>query len=186
MSEAENRNTTEVSRRGALAGLAGAAAAGVAALPAGAGGEVDPIYAVIKTHHQAMARESACYREVCRLEEALPKDRRTWYFSAWAESLPQGCTDAPEWIASQQNLKGAHDLRHDAIETLMTVEPTTLAGAIALLEYVGSSEYPDQRGAREPILFGVVDLNDERFPKVVWTFPAQLATTMRRLIGGQS
>jgi hypothetical protein len=49
MSEADNRNTTKVSRRGALAGLAGAAAAGMAALPAGAAA-VDPIFAVIAEH----------------------------------------------------------------------------------------------------------------------------------------
>jgi hypothetical protein len=185
MSQTENRDTTKVSRRGALAGLAGAAVAGVAALPAGAG-EVDPIFAVIKTHHQAMAHELACNEESERLRDLLPKDRRTWHYSAWQETPPEGCTDAPEWIEAQQNLRGAYDLRRDEVEALLTTEPTTLAGAIALLDYVGSPEYPMERGAREPILFGVVEFNDERFPKVVWTFPARLATTMRRLIGGQS
>lgn len=185
MAKAEKSTTTNLSRRGALAGLAGAAVAGVAALPAG-GTEVDPIFAVIKTHHQAMAHELACIRETCRLEEALPEDRCTWHLSAWDGTAPEGCTDAPEWIEAQQNLRWAYDLRHDEVEALLTTEPTTLAGALALLEYVGSPEYPMERGAREPILFGVVDLNDERFPEVVWTFPARLATTMRRLIGEQS
>jgi hypothetical protein len=50
---AEKPNTTSrLSRRDALAGLSVAAAAGVAALPAG-GAEVDPIFAMIELHRKA-------------------------------------------------------------------------------------------------------------------------------------
>jgi hypothetical protein len=92
------------------------------------------------------------------------------------------CTDAPEWIEAEQNLSEAYDLRFDAIEKLLTTEPTTLAGAVVLLEYVGSPEYPWERHARQPILFSLPSLNDEAIPEAAWTFPTRLAATMRRLI----
>jgi hypothetical protein len=81
-------------------------------------------------------------------------------------------------------LSEAYDLRHDAIEALLATEPTTLAGAIALLEYVGSDEYPGEPHASEcpPILFSLTEYNDDRLPEDAWTFPARLAATMRRLI----
>jgi hypothetical protein len=55
MSQAEKpNNTNHLSRRRALAGLSVAAAAGVAALPAGAAAEVDPIFAAIERYKAAV------------------------------------------------------------------------------------------------------------------------------------
>jgi hypothetical protein len=71
MSQADNRNTTNLSRRSALAGLAGAAAAGATALPAAALG-VDPIFAVIAEHRAAVeAWIKAIDAEAEELEDAM-------------------------------------------------------------------------------------------------------------------
>jgi hypothetical protein len=191
MSQADSPNTTSPSRRALLAGAPAVAVAALAAgtvvnglaITAARPSATDPIFAVIEAHHRAMAHETACNRAVDRAEEALPEDQTTWCFchsdDGWTP--PDGCTDAPEWIEVQQRMSEAYDLRFDAVETLLTAEPTTLAGAIALLEYVGSPEYPWERNARAPILFNVIDFNDQEVREAARTFPTRIAATMRKL-----
>jgi hypothetical protein len=139
---------------------------------------------VIKAHHQAMAHETACGQAVDRVEEVRPQAQMTWHFYESADQWtpPAGCTDPPEWIEVQQNMSEAYDLRFNAVETLLTAEPTTLAGAVALLEYVGSPEFLWGRGASEPLLFSVVHFIDQQIKDAARAFPARLAATMRRLI----
>jgi hypothetical protein len=187
MARADHANITSPSRRRVLAGISVAVAPAVASVDKSLGAIAlpdDPIFAAIKAHHHAVAHETACLEAEYRLAEALPENQMTWHFNdsddEWTP--PDGCTDAPEWIEVQQNISEAYDLRHDAIEALLTTEPTTLAGVVALLEYVGSPEYPWDRNACVPILFGVVDINDERVSDAAQAFPARLAATMRRLI----
>jgi len=191
--KADRPDTTLPTRRALLAGAPAVAAAALAAggavnilaMAAARPSEADPIFAVIRAHHDAMAHEVACLKTISQLDAVLPHSQSAWHFNYWegGERPPQGCADAPEWIEAQQGIGEAYALREDAIEALLTTEPKTLAGAIALLEYVGSPEYPEDRNAREPILFGVVENSDDRFPDVVWAFPARLAQTMRNLIG---
>jgi hypothetical protein len=141
MSQADSPNTTSPSRRALLAGAPAVAVAALAAgtvvnglaITAARPSATDPIFAVIEAHHRSMAHETACNRAVDRAEEALPEDQTTWCFchsdDGWTP--PEGCMDAPEWIEVQQRMSEAYDLRFDAVETLLTAEPTTLAGAIA-------------------------------------------------------
>jgi hypothetical protein len=187
MSQADSPNTTSPSRRAVLAGISVAAvplAAAVEKSTAGLSASVDPIFAVIEAHHQAMRNESACGHAVDCVEEVLPRDRMTWHFmnSADRRTPPDGCMDAPEWIEVQQGMSDAYARRREAIVALLTTEPTSLAGAIALLDYVGSPEYPwDRGGPADPILFGVIDSIDERIPVAALAFPRRIAATMRRL-----
>jgi hypothetical protein len=191
MSQADSPNTTSLSRRAVLAGISVAAAPMVAAVEKSAVGvaaSVDPIFGVIEAHHQAMRHETSCGQAVGRVEEALPEDRMTWHFmdSADRRTPPNGCADAPEWIKVQQDMSDAYARRHDAIVALLATEPTSLAGAIALLDYVGTPEYPwDSGGPADPILFGVIGVIgsiDERIAPAALAFPNRLAATMRRLI----
>jgi hypothetical protein len=187
MSQADSPNTTSPSRRAVLAGISVAAAPVAAAVDKSLGGVAltdDPIFAVIEDHHQSMRDESACGHAVDRVEEVLPRDRMTWHFmdSADRRTPPHGCTDAPEWVKVQQGMSDAYARRHEAIVALLTTEPTSVAGAIALLDYVGSPEYPwDRGGPADPILFGVIDSIDVRIPVAALAFPRRLAATMRRL-----
>ena len=161
MSQADSPNTMSPSRRTVLAGISVAVAPAVPAVDKSLGAVAlpdDPIFAVIKAHHQAMAHEINCVE---------------------AADVDVEAVDGAEEAEVQQRMHEAYDLHHDAIVTLLTTDPTTLAGAVALLEYVGSPEYPDEA---TPLLFNVIDVNDERIPSAVEAFPTRLAASIRRLI----
>jgi hypothetical protein len=161
------------------------ASAAIAAVPVVASPraiiEPDPIFPIIGAHDRAMAHESACSTAIGQLEEALPEDKRTWSLDYFGGGLtpPQGCADAPEWLQAQLNLKEAYARRREAIEALAATEPTSLAGAIALLGYVWSGEYPNE-GGEVPILSRFPGPGDNE--DIAKTFSTRLAATMRRLI----
>jgi hypothetical protein len=74
MSQADSRNTTNLSRRAALAGLSSAAVAlPVAAVALGAT-EADPIFALIEAHRKSLAAYLAAQERRNRLDRALPSD----------------------------------------------------------------------------------------------------------------
>jgi hypothetical protein len=111
MSQAEKSNSTSrLSRRTALAALAGTAAAGVSALPAGAAApiEPDPIYAALKRH------------------------RLAW------NDLNSQCSALADTAEAEAALDALHDAELEARNELS--EPTTIAGAAALLYYVSDME----------------------------------------------
>jgi hypothetical protein len=178
--------TTELSRRSALAGLSVAAAAGVAALPAGAAAAgaavalvaADPIHAVIAAHSEAVEHEMACHKASLALENSLPDDRTTWHhYVGHSETPPDGCADAPEWIASELAMLRAYECRSETVEALLTTAPTTLAGALDFLEYLGSPEFP---GSHESLMSSICqNYHDE-------DLLTNLVATMRGLIGEQS
>jgi hypothetical protein len=74
----------------------------------------------------------------------------------------------------------AYRRRHEAIVALLTTPPTTLAGAAALLAYLGTVEYPYEEGTEgaDPMLFTFSDIADERVQEAVLAFPATLAAAL--------
>ena len=139
---------TKLSRRSALAGISMFATTAVPAASARAAG-TDPIFAVIREHAAAMRAQSAHYDHIAELERSIPADRRTWSWSAAMQTPPVGCTHAPDHIAAQLAIGTAFDRRSDAFVALLTTAPRTLAGVAALLDHLGSDEYPDDAGRRQ-------------------------------------
>jgi hypothetical protein len=166
MSKAENANImSRLTRRTALAGLSAAAAAGVAALPAGGAAapiEPDPIFAVIAEHRAAV--------------EALV---RSLHLS--------GRLLGPEFDAAQVLTDEASTHADGYLRQVLTVQPTTLVGAVALLAHVGLPEFLDRsefKGEDETILSAPIHGDDEcPFKIAAKDFPTRLAETMRGLIG---
>jgi hypothetical protein len=184
MSQADSPNTTSPSRRTVLAGISVASIPFAVAVEKLLAANTDPAFAAIAAHHQAMRHETATGRAVDRVLEALPEDRTTWHFmdSPDRRTPPHDCADAPEWIKVQQDMSDAYARRYDAVVGLLTTEPTTIAGAVALLEHVGSPEFPwDEGDSHTPILFAVVGRIDERIAPAAHAFPSRLAAVIRRL-----
>jgi hypothetical protein len=182
MSQADSPNTTSPSRSTVLAGISVASIPFAVAVEKLLAANTDPAFAAIAAHHQAMRHETATGRAVDRVLDALPGDQTTWHFmhSPDRRTPPHDCADAPEWIKVQQDMSDAYARRYDAVVGLLTTEPTTLAGAVALLEHVGSPEFPWE-GAHTPILFAVVGRIDKRIAPAAHAFPSRLAAAMRRL-----
>jgi hypothetical protein len=119
MSQAEKMNTTNnLSRRAALTGLAGTAAAGAVALPAAVAPSepVDPIFGVIVEHTAAIV----AYVAACNISGSL-RD--------------------PEWRTAVAVTDEAMIRMNDRPVAILTTEPTTLAGFAALLDHLGKPEF---------------------------------------------
>jgi hypothetical protein len=171
-------NTTILSRRRALAALAAAAPAAAVnglAVAMAASSAPDPIFAVIVAHSEATKHEIVCHKTSSAMEKSLPDDRQTWHlYVGHNETPPDGCADAPEWIASQLAILGAYNRRDEAVEALLTTAPTTFAGALDFLDYLAAPEFP---GSHESLMNSIC----QRYDDV--NFLTNLAATMRRLIG---
>jgi hypothetical protein len=108
MTQADNRDTTKLSRRTALASLAGVAAAG--AIPAGAG-EADPIFAAIAAHRAAANAYAA--------DDAEDIDALMWAAQeALEDLLATAPTTLPGVVALLRHL-GEPDVGHDPDYTLL-------------------------------------------------------------------
>jgi hypothetical protein len=165
MSQAEKPNTMSLlSRRSALAGLSVAAAAGVAALPAAAT-EVDPIFGVIAAHQAAAVNWGRILRIYGKMRENDPNIKA----ARIEERTTAKATDACLW-----------DVLH--------VQPTSLEGIAALLDYLGQPAFFDPDFSTDTVLSAAADPGDMDCPfaRAVREFPARLAETVRSLIGGQS
>jgi hypothetical protein len=163
-------NTTKLSRRSALA-ISVAAAAGSAtaattsalganpifAAPlsaavttppaATAGGDADPILAIIKQHHEAERTVHRRIDEREKLEDELPEESRQtdmtrfygWHRYFNGSSLLGGRvveTDDPRWLAAERAVWEAEARSDRAVTALLNTQPTTLAGLAAMLRYV--------------------------------------------------
>ena len=100
------------------------------------------------------------------------------------------CTVPPEWIATEIAARDACADEDDALFELLTTEPTTLAGAIAALEYVASPKYPDNRRRKvnpcEIILIDASHSFDEELKEAAAQYPALIAAGLRKLSGVRS
>jgi hypothetical protein len=98
----------------------------------------DPVFAAIAAHREALDRYEAAVRDNLRLREMMAGGRVRPPMSGREERI--GETNLPEWIASERLMaKTASGAREQALQILAT-PPTTLAGAIELLGYLGELE----------------------------------------------
>jgi hypothetical protein len=103
----------------------------------------DPAFAAIATHREALDRYEAAVRDNFRLREMMAGGRVRPPMSGREERI--GETNLPEWIASERLMaKMASAAREQAMAILAT-PPTTLAGAIELLGYLGELEVRRRR-----------------------------------------
>ena len=133
------------SRRDLLAGAVTLVpAAGLAAMPALAAQEPDPIFAAIEAHKAAAARfEAAIDREI-QLERELPQDAQR--SRQWDDNLTLVATDDPRWIEAVKAYSETCNAVDELAWAFVENPPTTAAGAAALLAYVESADegwFPD-------------------------------------------
>jgi hypothetical protein len=129
-----------MNRRALVAGAASALPT-IAALPPAAAAltlEADPIFAAIEAHRQAYTAIVADLRRHSALEEELPQEKRQTFIHAHEEKIIE--TDDPRWIAAERALSDGWNVIEDAGCDLVNIEPTSVAGVVALLHYVADQE----------------------------------------------
>jgi hypothetical protein len=161
MIKATERPTTipvpQASRRALLMGFAAAATPMAPAL-ANAFSEapavdVDPIFDLIERH--AAACDAA--RVLCS-DDTHPSD--------------------PNYDAIRARFQEAYKTEHEALVALLTCQPTTLAGAIAVLEHVGQPDWVFGDDSEDTVLTDAYAREMEEAK----TFPAHLAVALRNII----
>ena len=115
---ADSQNTTP-SRRAVLAGAATLPALAVPSIVQ-ASNSPDPIFALIERHKTAYRREMECGRECFNTVDA-----------PWAPEY-----DAAVHAAAEAADQSATEASQDAAFALTEIQPTTIAGVVALIEYV--------------------------------------------------
>ena len=103
----------------------------------------DPIFAAIEAHRAAERRHKEAVAEADKIEgasmKATPGDYREGIAAEEAD---------PDWQKADAELAAASDATERLAHKLIDTEPTTLAGVIAVLEYV--DEYNDWSGRTFP------------------------------------
>ena len=107
----------------------------LAVLPAAAvaANEPDPIFAAIENHKKAWDAFSQSFDVLSRLERELQKDRRRSSVSVGDTGITD--SDDPRWIEAEQDQARLACAEIDAAILLISVPPTTLEGALALLRH---------------------------------------------------
>jgi hypothetical protein len=136
-------STMKPSRRALVASIAsGASIAAVAPAVAvtplsGAAAEPDPIFAAIDAHRRAERMFGVAVRNLSALEEALPGQSIFAVERVLAgRGSPAELDDLdPRMVEACQRKDQADDVAHQTAFALLTTQPKTVRGAIALLEY---------------------------------------------------
>jgi hypothetical protein len=184
-------NTKQFSRRRLLAGVPAVVATTVpvaATALSGFPAEPDPIFGLIAEHREAIRAESAAYRMQSDAEETIPREqRKSWSYRAGDEGPPEGCTDAPEWIAAMMAVMNACDRQCDAEVAVLTTPPATFAGVVALLEHVSLPSFPEEAEESDAsdgltILENAGVCYREDVSNAAEAFPAMIAAALRKLL----
>lgn len=114
------------------------------AVPALAAEATDPIFAAIDRHRRAYQEWMDSHGED-EIEDAVPSERRqsTYYGAVHGDPDWRVEGDDPRWIAHIETAIRCGDEHTDASIALVSFETISLAGAVALLEYVASLEAKD-------------------------------------------
>jgi hypothetical protein len=174
MSQATKSTTPIPSRRALLAGAPAVAAAALAAggavnivavamaRPSG----VDPIFAVIAEHRAIM---------------------RAWRDAFDMEEMTEHGT--PEREAACAAIDAECEREETAMHAVLTAQPTTIAGVVALLEHVGQREYlgvfdegEGEGEERQSVLTTWNEATDQGHRRTAQDFPLRLAATIRSLL----
>jgi hypothetical protein len=161
-------DTTKTSRRALLAGVPAVAAlaAGttVTGLAAGLAASFDPIFAVIAEHRTALEE----YLRAVMVSGAM---------------ISHGPDKDPNYDSADNETRGASDWEQDALYDVLTTQPTSLAGVVALLAHVALPEFlrEEPEFENETILSAWTN-STGKLKQASLDFPARLAETMRGLI----
>jgi len=120
----------------------------------------DPIFALIERHRGATCAFSAAVSNKDKVQAAH------WPWS-----------DAPERIAADAQYDAASDARQEAIEDLLSTQPTTIAGVAAVLDYVNEPSWGEEQDDKETILVEAFETSEE----AALAFLPMIAATLRRL-----
>jgi hypothetical protein len=106
----------------------------------------DPIIAAIEAHGRACAETRAAYERQSAIESELGAGVR----------VPAGeAENDPRWLAANDATREALAMQDDLAVKLLEIQPTTVAGAAALLNY-----YADVITTRQPeVVFPELDMN---------------------------
>jgi hypothetical protein len=122
--------------------------------------EVDPIFAVLTEHRAAMKAYLPASELSGRLED-----------------------DTPEWNAAWAVTQATIGREHASLHAVLTTDPTTLAGAMALLEHVGGDNFlgeaPEEYGTS---LLAAQAPGEGLLAKAADQFPGRLAAVLRNII----
>ena len=119
----------------------------------------DPIFALIERHRATRAFSAAVSN----------KDKVQAAHWPWS--------DAPERIAADAQYDAASDARQEAIEDLLSTQPTTIAGIAAVLDYVNEASWGEEHEGKESILVEAFETSEE----AALAFLPMIAATLRRL-----
>jgi hypothetical protein len=173
-------STDTLSRRRLLASvpavaaaMAPVAASALSALPA----DDDPVFATIEAHRASKRALKLAGERHAYLERTLPRAQRSWRYAIWEPEPPEGCSDAPEWIEATLEFADATELDFDAEAAVLTTQPTTLAGALTLLEYAAQDT-----GGDGTFLDSASRCYREDVTDAAEAFLPMIAATLRKLI----
>src|SRR5258708_7876571 len=99
---------------------------------ASAGGP-DPILEAIEAHKAARAAVASVLDVHTILEKELPRERRRSNVDAWEENIID--TDDPRWIECERAVMRAWEAEDEAAAALVSIQPTSRAGLLALLDH---------------------------------------------------
>jgi hypothetical protein len=122
----------------AVLGVATVSPGAAKAAPAWPLGSPDPIFAAIEAHRTARVDFEWAVEWHGRLEEDLPKDRSQSRITALETKIID--SDDAQWIACERLVDATTDVETDAGCALVAIAPTTMAGVVALLQYVVAAD----------------------------------------------
>ena len=157
--------------------IAVAAAAATPLMASGARTD-DPIFDLIAAHRTAIRALSAAFRRESDLEETIPEDQRTWACKFDGAPPP---SDHPEWIAAEISLQDADDREAEAFIAVLTIPPTTLGGAAALLEHLSLQEFPEESGIGQSIFKGAFQYTRDDVIGAATVFLQRLASALHTI-----
>ncbi|MBV9261544.1 MAG: hypothetical protein JO205_09245 [Pseudolabrys sp.] len=100
----------------------------------------DPIFAAIAAHQRAYDAYCNWIDKSESIEAVLPAEKRTWYSGAYERQPPDDCKDDQAWVLLQIAGNEFFDKVCRAHVVVVSTEPTTFAGVLALLSYIGTRE----------------------------------------------
>jgi hypothetical protein len=143
------------------------------AIPPAAAEPNDPIFAAIERHRRAY-RDWMDGMGEDEIEAAVPRERRQSSLHGGLFGGPdwQVAGDDPRWIAHIEDARRTSIEHEAAAMALVSFDAISLAGAVALLEYVASVE------AKDPEAWPDFEVEDGRIRDWHYFLTANLATAL--------
>ena len=106
-------------------------------------GQVDPIFEAIDAHKAARAALEQVLNRSSALDRNLPANKCQSHITAWQEVIV--ASDDPRWIECERAVVKRMEEEGEAAQMLITILPTTMGGAVALLQYALSADTDGER-----------------------------------------